>query len=284
MKKFLLSVVAATVCLSVGVQAQNAEGAKTEVAQATNQMANVINLAGKQRMLTQKMTKEALFIAKGIDAQKNIEALKKTEALFDKTLKGLINGDSSLNLPKTTDKTILAQLDKVSKLWASMKKNIDAVIAGKVDKNVLEALAKENVPLLKNMNEAVQMYAKMSNSKLSPEMAKTINLAGRQRMLTQKMTKELLLVANGIDVDANKANAQKTAKLFEDTLNDLIKNCKDDKIKAQLNVVANKWKEYKDIILKADTSESALKKAEELNIPLLKEMNKAVKMYEASAK
>ncbi len=50
------------------------------------------------------------------------------------------------------------------------------------------------------MNRAVGMYAKASGSKLDPKMADTINRAGKQRMLTQKMTKELLLIANGIDV------------------------------------------------------------------------------------
>ncbi len=88
--KRLLSVVAIGVCISVsGIYADEAkQPVKTEV---TKQLSGtVINLAGKQRMLTQKMSKEALFIAKGIDVEKNKESLKKTAELFDKTLKGLI--------------------------------------------------------------------------------------------------------------------------------------------------------------------------------------------------
>jgi len=246
--------------------------------------ATVINLAGKQRMLTQKMSKEALFMAKGIDADKNKEALTKTEGLFDKTLTGLINGDKDLNLPKSENKEIIAQLNKVSELWKSFKTNIDKVVAGKSDKATLEAIAKENLPLLKNMNQAVGMFAKASGSKLKPEVAETLNRAGKQRMLTQKMTKELLLVANGINVDENKANLKKTAELFETTLKDLTDKCKKDEIKKQLGEVAKLWGDYKGIIAKADVSEASLKKAEELNMPLLKNMNKAVKMYEANAK
>jgi hypothetical protein len=98
------------------------------------------------------------------------------------------------------------------------------------------------------------------------------------------MTKELLLIANGIDVDKNKESLKKTAELFETTLKDLTANCKNDDIKKQLGVVDGIWKEYKPIIEKVDTSDEALKKAEELNMKLLKEMNKAVKMYEASIK
>ncbi len=271
----LLSVVALGACLSIGVQVDVRADAPSAV-QSKQQSGTVINLAGKQRMLTQKMSKEALFVAKGIDADANKANLAKTVALFDKTLNGLINGDSSLNLPKTEDKAILAQLQKVTDLWKSFKT--------KIEKNDLKAIANENIPLLKNMNAAVQMYAKASGSKLDPAMAKTINLAGKQRMLTQKMTKELLLVANGIDADANKENAKKTVALFEKTLNDLISGTKDDGIKKQLEVVKKLLAEYKPIIANVDTSDEALKKANKLNLPLLKEMNKAVKMYEASIK
>ncbi len=256
------------------------------------EMGTVINLAGKQRMLTQKMSKEILLIAKGVDADANKANLQKTAALFDKTLKGLVNGDPVLGLPKTTDPAILNQLGKVSELWSTFKQNVDAVLAGKIDKEVLTRVATQNLPLLKNMNKAVQMYAKMSGSKLEPAMATTINLAGKQRMLTQKMTKELLLIANGIDVDANTANLKKTAALFERTLKGLLDGdqtlglpgTKDPAIRAQLDAVQKLWAEYKPVLDKVDTSPAGLAKAAKLNLPLLKEMNKAVKMYEKSVK
>ena len=283
--KRLFSVAALSVCLSMGVTTQVlAEAAPSATAQTKQQSGVVINLAGKQRMLTQKMSKEALFIAKGIDKDANVKNLQATSALFDKTLKGLVAGDSSLNLPATDNKDILAQLQVVSDLWVPFKANIDKVVGGSADKATLEAIAKENLPLLKNMNKAVQMYAKASGSTLDPTMAKTINLAGKQRMLTQKMTKELLLVANGIDADANKANIKKTADLFENTLNDLIAGTDNGDIKAQLEVVKKLWAEYAPIIKSVDVSDEALAKAEKLNMPLLKNMNKAVKMYETSIK
>jgi hypothetical protein len=227
-------------------------------------------------MLTQKMSKEALFIAKGINVDANKASLEKTVALFDKTLKGLVAGDESLNLPKTENAEILAQLKVVTDLWTPFKANIE--------KGDLAAIAKENIPLLKNMNKAVGMYAEASGSSLDPEMAKTINLAGKQRMLTQKMTKELLLVANGIDADANSENAKKTVALFDKTLKDLTAGCKNDDVKAQFAVVAETLAEYQPIVEKVDTSDEALAKAEKLNISLLKESNKAVKMLEASIK
>jgi hypothetical protein len=164
----------------------------------------------------------------------------------------------------------------VKELWGPFKASIE--------KGDLEAISKQNIPLLKNMNAAVQMYAKASGSKLDPEMAQTINVAGRQRMLTQKMTKELLLAANAIDADANLASAKKTFKLFETTLADLTAKAKDAKIKDQLGVVKGIMVEYQPIIDGGDISEGSLKKAEAINMKLLKESNNAVTMYKASIK
>ena len=259
---------------------------------SSQQMGTVINLAGKQRMLTQKMSKEVLLIAAGVDTEANKANLKKTADLFDKTLKGLLDGDADLGLPKTEDPAIRAQLQKVAGLWAEFRRQVDAVLAGDTSKGVLEAIAAQNLPLLKEMNKAVQMYTKMSGSKLDPAMATTINLAGKQRMLTQKMTKELLLVANGIDVEANKANLAKTVALFERTLKGLMEGdaglglpgTKDPAIRAQLEVVQGLWAQYKPVLDAVDTSPAGLAKAAKLNLPLLKEMNKAVKMYEKSVK
>ncbi len=265
-----------------------------------NEMGIVINLSGKQRMLTQKMSKEMLLIAKGVDEAQNKESLGKTAALFDKTLKGLINGDEDLRLVMAEDAKIVEQLERVAMLWGKFKKNVDSVLSGDTSKGILEKIAKENLPLLKNMNRAVKMYedyAKtLGGGSLDARMAVTLNLSGKQRMLTQKMTKEVLLVANGIDPDKNKSGLKKTTELFGRTLKGLLDGdgglkltgTKDPDISEQLKVVEKLWKEYKPVLTKVisstsnDVPQEDLVKAAKLNLPLLKEMNRAVKMYEES--
>ncbi|SFV55248.1 Nitric oxide-responding transcriptional regulator Dnr (Crp/Fnr family) [hydrothermal vent metagenome] len=374
MKK-ILSIIAIGFSLSMSIQAKEIKINKQY------QHSIVINLAGKQRMLTQKMSKEALLIAKGIDVESNTKSLKKTITLFDKTLIGLRDGDKSLKLPKTNNREIVKQIDKVIALWKNFKIHISKVVNGKIEKATLVAIDKENIPLLQNMNMVVEMYENDSDSHLDPQMAKTINLAGRQRMLTQKMTKELLLIANKLKSNANIESLKSTGELFKDTLTDLMTNnkeamkdpdiakrlvtvqtlwseyqnviantgvskreqqeskekqdeisqkmtkelltianrvdaqeytknlkktgelfdktltglikgdadlglmgTKDEAITKQLIKVQNLWFGYKDIISNADVSDKGLKKAIAINIPLLKNMNKAVEMYEESVK
>ncbi|MGR3311384.1 MAG: ATP-binding protein [Candidatus Brocadiales bacterium] len=119
----------------------------------------MINLAGRQRMLTQKMSKELLLIAQNTNVEENKVELKKTADLFERTLKGLINGDAELKLPATTNEDILAQLNKVQSLWKEFKLSIhEAVLAGKASKDVVKKVLRLNIPLLKEMDKAVKMY------------------------------------------------------------------------------------------------------------------------------
>jgi hypothetical protein len=267
-----------------------------------NEMGIVINLSGKQRMLTQKMSKEMLLIAKGVDEVQNKENLGKTSALFDKTLKGLIHGDEDLKLVGTEDAKIVEQLERVVMLWGIFKKNVDSILSGDTSRGILEKIAKENLPLLKNMNRAVKMYEDYSKTlggeSLDARMAVTLNLSGKQRMLSQKMTKEVLLIANNIDPDKNKSELKKTTELFTKTLKGLqdgdnslkLMGTKDPVISDQLKLVAELWEEYKFVLDKVISSESNVVPEELLanvaimNLPLLREMNKAVKMYEESVK
>lgn len=264
------------------------------------QMGVTINLAGKLRMLSQKISKEVFLVAKDIDAAKNRDSLGKTMALFDKTLKGLISGDSDLKLVKVENKKILTQLKKVAKLWKNFRESVSTVLGGKISKAVLGKIARNNLTLLNNMDKAVKMFEKDARKTggvpLNQGMAVTLNLSGKQRMLTQKMTKELLLVSLGIDADKNKINLKETTSLFNQTLRGLLDGNKElelvgtgnSKIREQLGTVEKLWNEFKPLIDETVANRSnnvpyeTLTKASKLNLPLLKEMNIAVKMYEES--
>ena len=261
----------------------------------------VLNLSGKQRMLTQKMSKEIMLVALGIDTEKNLASLAKTSELFDKTLKGLRNGSAELGLPPTRANRILRQLDKIDAIWAKFYPVVQTILKNKaVTKEQVAAIAKNNLPLLKEMNKAVGLYEKDAEKgglKSAPGLAATLNLSGKQRMLTQKMSKEFLLVAYGHDVDDNKLSLLETYSLFERTLKGLrdgdttlgLPATKQPHILAQLDVVEGLWGKFKPIVAYgADYKTTSIPKDKievlaNTNLPLLKEMNKAVGMYAKEA-
>lgn len=256
-----------------------------------------INLSGKQRMLTQKMSKEILFIAAQYEVGANLKSLEETSALFDKTLKGLMTGDAELGLDLTEDRRILFQLKKVDDLWQPMKVIVDDVLVSKkVSSEQVSQIAEMNLPLLAQMNKCVKLYEKASlsiGSEMEPSLAVAINLSGKQRMLTQKMSKEFLLIANKVDVAKNKEQLFGTIMLFDQTLKGLLegdevlelKKTENPEIVKQLQAVQGLWEAFRPIVEKAvndDVSASDMETLFRKNIPLLKEMNKAVVLYEKS--
>lgn len=262
------------------------------LAVTASEYAVVINLSGRQRMLTQKMSKEMLLVAKGVDAEANRAQLAKTAALFDSTLKGLRDGSAELGLPPTQDPVTLRQLSKISGLWEQFHALVSQVVdGGEVD---VAKVAELNLPLLKDMNTAVRLYEKAAKRDTGKQAGVVINLAGKQRMLTQKMSKEVLLVALGHDAEANRANARGTASLFDRTLKGLkdgdtdleLPKTDDPAIRAQLDTVNGLWQQFQPLVERAGAADAAppsaadLARLAELNLPLLAEMNKAVKMYE----
>lgn len=258
------------------------------VQKSTAELAVQINLSGKQRMLTQKMSKESFLVALGVEPEKNRANLKRTMALFERTLYGLRDGEPSLRLAKTTNKGIRKQLEVVMGLWKGFKPLVAAVAAGKMDKAILKQIYKKNLPLLAEMNKAVKMYEVISGADTA-DLAVVINLSGKQRMLTQRMSKEFLLIALGIDKQTNRNRLNKTTALFDRTLKGLrdgdeglrLPPTTDPKIRAQLDVVRGLWEKFHPLLKKPATA-ATLGAVARANLPLLAEMNRAVKMYEES--
>ncbi len=259
----------------------------------------ILNLSGKQRMLSQKMSKESILIGLNIDTISNLSNLKKTSSLFDKTLKGLRDGNKELKLPQTTTKRILKQIKKVDNIWQPFYKIVkDIITTKKVSKDNISYIAKNSLPLLKQMNKCVKLYEKeaiKAGLKGNPGLAVSINLSGKQRMLTQKMSKEFFLIAYGHEIKNNQLNLKETSQLFDRTIKGLISGdkildlpeTKNKTIVAQLEIVKKLWGPFQTVINSGtqDTkiSQESIKTVSSNNIPLLKEMNKAVGMYEQEA-
>lgn len=123
-----------------------------------------INLAGKQRMLSQKMVKEMLNFMQG---NESAETLAATSTLFDKTLKGLIVSGTGSGLKGTSNGVIIKKLQNVETLWNSFHKNINTILTNVPSTSIsLAYVSENNITLLNEMNKAVGMYEEQSSSKM----------------------------------------------------------------------------------------------------------------------
>ncbi len=143
----------------------------------------VINLAGRQRMLTQKMTKE--LQAFQADRRKTGKAnaglaanVRGTMEIFDKTLTALKDsGEAPLSLNITSTEyrqvpgatgPVYAQLEKVSEVWKDISEHFNNVLnsSDDIDSQMKHVLDK-NMPLLKEMSSAVFMLQEQSEDRVS---------------------------------------------------------------------------------------------------------------------
>ena len=136
----------------------------------------VINLAGRQRMLSQKMSKE-LFVFAGTTDIKAKEKLKSgtinTIKVFEITLLALADSGKApltLNLegkysncPKAVEPA-LSQLNKVKEIWKKFSSNMNSALNGK--KASIKYIEQNNDNLLTEMNKAVGMLQKISEKKI----------------------------------------------------------------------------------------------------------------------
>lgn len=152
-------------------------GATTVITSAQKSDGLVINLAGRQRMLSQKLAKEALVYLQqkqaGKDNQKLREQVKSTSLLFEKTLNALINsGEAPVGVDpngKTehipaASPSVSRQLKIVEDLWTGYRSDIEGV----VDRQELKPdFIKNSLAVLGNMNKAVGMMQTESEKRVS---------------------------------------------------------------------------------------------------------------------
>jgi two-component system nitrate/nitrite sensor histidine kinase NarX len=143
-------------------------------AQATDAL--VINLAGRQRMLTQEMTKAVLGIAR--EPSPNYQAeLDETIYLFDRTLAALLDGgetpygEETVLLPPTEDGAIRTQLETVGDLWARFRQEAETVLTSSQDDDTFSQAVGEIEALspiiLQEMDQAVRQYEAAAGQKVA---------------------------------------------------------------------------------------------------------------------
>ena len=111
-------------------------------------------------MLSQRMSKDIFLLALGVDAEGTRADLKKMRDLFERSLKGLMDGDATMNLPPTTNKTIRTQLASAAEIWSHFAGKVDRVLATPAAPapDLLSEIAELNPRLLAECQKVVGSY------------------------------------------------------------------------------------------------------------------------------
>ena len=142
-----------------------------------------INEAGRQRMLTQRIVKSYTQLGLGVDDERSRAELRYAMELFESQLDRLYQvGD----IPE-----VQQQLVQIEGIWA----NFQRLATADVDPQRAKALMVVSGVLLAECNKLVTLLEEADGTRLGA----LINIAGRQRMLSQRLAAFYLMKSWGID-------------------------------------------------------------------------------------
>ncbi len=169
-------------------------------APAADDLNDIINIAGKQRMLTQRMLRDYALVGMRVEFRDPQVDLHESIVSFNNNLLIL----RTLNISDE----ITAAFDKVNTLWLPIKGRLEAVPSI----NKASDLHAKTEELLEASHQAVLLLVKHSGK----EQGKLVDIAGRQRMLSQRMASLYMLKSWGLDDLDYSAAFNKAVSEFEE--------------------------------------------------------------------
>ncbi len=190
-------------------------------------IAEVINIAGKQRMLSQRIAKDYLYIGKKIAVDKATKQIEQSLSAFKKSQKYL---EKAINDPEI--KNLIAFVNISEKELEATAKKPFSLDNAQLVLDLSESMLEGSQYIVDSLKET----AKFKSSSL-------VATSGKQRMLAQRIAKYYIAYQSGIK-DRNTVEQMKTTvKLFDANNKKLLNNASNTAtISRKLKKINMLWK------------------------------------------
>ncbi len=270
--RFLNTLIIISLICSVNATAQTQKFGSIDYSKA-------INISGKQRMLSQKMSKSYLLISKGIVNDNIKKEVNSSKFIFEKQL-DILNQNA-------TGSAIKLSIKNVKKIWEEFKPIIESTPSTENSSKIMQL----NTNLLRASNELVLSIEASSNynnqffNNKNQDLINTINVSGKQRMLSQR----LCLYYTGLTMFENKKIDYRRILTtvfdeFDSVIGDLlISSYNNTEIEEELGSVMSMWEKFQLNKRAFLNGEFTLEEVYNTTNELTKSFNKITGAYELIA-
>ena len=225
-----------------------------------------INLAGQLSTLSQRIIASACNLNSGITVRESNAVLQISADQFGRISDALLGGNRSFGiLGEETRPRTLRVIEDLNNAWGPLLEQARMTEVSANDAAQIGTLADASGPLLESANilvsEITGQYADPVS--LLHADALLIDLAGRQRLLSEQMSKDVCLIASGINTETAIEDLTRSSKLFSDTLSALANGLESvgvrppptEQIKDGLQFVVSEWATLQPTIERAIAGE-----------------------------
>ncbi len=227
-KKMGMTVIAVLTLSNIAVAEQNStEPVPVVNASVKADTIKLIDIAGRQRMLSQRMAKDYMYVGNKVAVSKASKQLKTSQQEFLEAHNKLVNSINNEEI-----KNLLAFVQMSSEDFEAMAK---------------ESFTTDNAQLILDLSESMlegsQYVVASLREVLNIKASKIVDDSGRQRMLSQRIAKYYIAYQSGIK-DKNTVDQMKAAvKLFSESHETLMANATNTpEINRKLNEIDKLWK------------------------------------------
>ena len=222
-----------------------------EVVGTPENLGKRIAIAGRQRMLAEGMAKEVCYIDAGVDTTESLRELYVMWNVYGWYHRGIYLGNAQLDLFEEKNERIKRMWIEVDQVWDGIAPKYNSIMENEVVANgdfdqvmqITDKLSFLNNDLVSLLGS---VYAGDIND-AGHGSALLINLYERERMLSQKLSKEACLIQHGYQSDATRARFVETRDNFTVSMNALINGME------SVSVPAAPTSEIRDQLLKAQS-------------------------------